>query len=102
MSAKGRLVRIVYAKNFTPKTKGANYVVELDKLNFPVSFTINNFGNTKSLGMTCAACYTRKIDVAGIVYRTDDAVYRNLRITALLTALLSLLWRNGLRKSGAQ
>jgi hypothetical protein len=37
----------------------------------PVGFTTNVGNNTTYLGMNCAACHTRQIDVAGISYRID-------------------------------
>lgn len=37
----------------------------------PVGFTTNTGNNTTYLGMTCAACHTRQIDVAGTSYRID-------------------------------
>jgi cytochrome c553 len=37
----------------------------------PVGFTTNIGNNTTYLGMTCAACHTRQIDVAGTSYRID-------------------------------
>jgi hypothetical protein len=37
----------------------------------PVGFTTNVSKNTAYLGMTCAACHTRQIDVAGTPYRID-------------------------------
>lgn len=37
----------------------------------PVGFTTNSGNNTTYLGMTCAACHTRQIDVAGTAYRID-------------------------------
>ena len=37
----------------------------------PVGFTTNTGKNTTYLGMTCAACHTRQIEVAGTSYRID-------------------------------
>ena len=37
----------------------------------PIGFTTNVGNNTTYLGMTCAACHTREIDVAGTSYRID-------------------------------
>src|SRR2546423_3073283 len=37
----------------------------------PIGFTTNAGNNTIYLGMTCAACHTRQIDVAGTSYRID-------------------------------
>lgn len=37
----------------------------------PVGFTTNVGNNTTYIGMTCAACHTRQIDVAGTSYRID-------------------------------
>lgn len=37
----------------------------------PVGFTTNDFGGTTAVGMTCAACHTREIDVNGTAYRID-------------------------------
>ncbi|MBL4646482.1 MAG: hypothetical protein JKY99_08505 [Rhizobiales bacterium] len=37
----------------------------------PVGFTTNNFQNIKAVGMSCAACHTRQIDVNGTPYRID-------------------------------
>jgi hypothetical protein len=37
----------------------------------PVGFTTNVGNNTTYLGMNCAACHTRQIDVAGTSYRID-------------------------------
>ena len=37
----------------------------------PVGFTTNNFGGIKAIGMSCAACHTRQIDVEGTAYRID-------------------------------
>ncbi|MCM3904681.1 MAG: di-heme-cytochrome C peroxidase, partial [Pyrinomonadaceae bacterium] len=41
------------------------------KNGLPVGFTTNSGNNTTYLGMTCAACHTRQIDVAGTSYRID-------------------------------
>lgn len=41
------------------------------KLGLPVGFTTNVGNNITYLGMTCAACHTRQIDVAGTSYRID-------------------------------
>lgn len=41
------------------------------KAGLPVGFTTNIGNNTTYLGMTCAACHTRQIDVAGTAYRID-------------------------------
>ena len=37
----------------------------------PVGFTTNGGGSDKSIGLTCAACHTRQIEVAGTPYRID-------------------------------
>jgi hypothetical protein len=37
----------------------------------PIGFTTNVGNNTTYLGMNCAACHTRQIDVAGTSYRID-------------------------------
>lgn len=37
----------------------------------PIGFTTNVGNNTTYLGMTCAACHTRQIEVAGASYRID-------------------------------
>ncbi|MFO1037824.1 MAG: di-heme-cytochrome C peroxidase [Geminicoccaceae bacterium] len=37
----------------------------------PVGFTTNGTGNSTMVGMTCAACHTRQIAVAGTNYRID-------------------------------
>jgi hypothetical protein len=37
----------------------------------PVGFTTNTGNNTTYVGMNCAACHTRQIDVAGTSYRID-------------------------------
>src|SRR6266852_1216757 len=37
----------------------------------PVGFTTNVGNNTTYIGMTCAACHTRQIEVAGTSYRID-------------------------------
>jgi hypothetical protein len=40
-------------------------------LGLPVGFTTNTGNKTTYIGMTCAACHTRQIDVAGKAYRID-------------------------------
>jgi len=37
----------------------------------PVGFTTNDYGGVTAVGMTCAACHTRQIDVNGTGYRID-------------------------------
>ena len=37
----------------------------------PVGFTTNSYGNVEAVGMTCAACHTRQIEVSGTAYRLD-------------------------------
>ena len=37
----------------------------------PVGFTTNGSGADMAVGMTCAACHTRQIDVSGTAYRID-------------------------------
>ncbi|MGH1417142.1 MAG: di-heme-cytochrome C peroxidase [Pelagimonas sp.] len=37
----------------------------------PVGFSTNDFGGTQAVGMTCAACHVREIDVNGTAYRID-------------------------------
>lgn len=37
----------------------------------PVGFTTNGTGSETAIGMTCAACHTREIDVSGTAYRVD-------------------------------
>jgi hypothetical protein len=37
----------------------------------PVGFTTSGSGAETALGMTCAACHTRQIDVGGVAYRVD-------------------------------
>ncbi len=37
----------------------------------PVGFTTNGSDNDKAVGMTCSACHTRQIEVAGTPYRID-------------------------------
>jgi len=37
----------------------------------PVGFTTNDFGGTTAVGMNCAACHTRQIDVDDTAYRID-------------------------------
>ncbi|MBG6146629.1 hypothetical protein IWQ51_004780 [Labrenzia sp. EL_142] len=37
----------------------------------PVGFTTNSFGDSTAVGMTCAACHTREIEVDGTAYRID-------------------------------
>jgi hypothetical protein len=37
----------------------------------PVGFTVNSGGNGQEIGMSCAACHTRQIEVAGTSYRID-------------------------------
>lgn len=38
----------------------------------PVGFTVTNYEPGKpSIGMTCSACHTRQIEVAGVAYRAD-------------------------------
>lgn len=37
----------------------------------PVGFTVSSGNGDESLGMTCSACHTRQIDVAGTAYRID-------------------------------
>ncbi len=37
----------------------------------PVGFTAANSGSGEVIGMTCAACHTRQIEVAGVAYRAD-------------------------------
>jgi hypothetical protein len=41
------------------------------KVGLPIGFTTNVSKSTAYLGMTCAACHTRQIDVAGTPYRID-------------------------------
>ena len=44
---------------------------ERDPADLPVGFTTNSFGGTEAIGMTCAACHVREIDVDGTAYRID-------------------------------
>lgn len=37
----------------------------------PVGFTTNGSGADQAVGMTCAACHTREINVSGTAYRVD-------------------------------
>jgi len=37
----------------------------------PVGFTVASGSNGETMGMTCAACHTRQIEVAGTFYRID-------------------------------
>jgi cytochrome c553 len=38
----------------------------------PVGFTVSSYGpGGPSIGMTCSACHTRQIEVAGVAYRAD-------------------------------
>lgn len=37
----------------------------------PVGFTVNGNGSTRAIGMTCAACHTRELEVEGVRYRID-------------------------------
>lgn len=37
----------------------------------PVGFNVGNLDGAESIGMTCAACHTRQIDVGGTAYRID-------------------------------
>ena len=37
----------------------------------PVGFTITSGGNGQEIGMSCSACHTRQIEVAGTSYRID-------------------------------
>ena len=41
------------------------------EVDLPVGFTTNDFGGVQAVGMTCAACHTRQIDVNGTAYRID-------------------------------
>lgn len=41
------------------------------KEGLPLGFTTNNGNQTTYVGLTCAACHTRQIDVAGTSYRID-------------------------------
>ena len=52
------LTRYGYLKN--PATPG-----------LPVGFTTNDFKGVTAIGMTCAACHTRQIEVDGTEYRLD-------------------------------
>lgn len=54
------LNRYGYLENETSDPKG-----------LPVGFTVANGQNGEVIGMTCAACHTRQIDVAGTAYRID-------------------------------
>lgn len=42
-----------------------------DYPDLPVGFTVNGAGEAASMGMTCAACHTRQIEVGGTAYRID-------------------------------
>ena len=37
----------------------------------PIGFSVASSSNGQSIGMTCAACHTRQIEVNGIAYRID-------------------------------
>jgi len=60
----------------------------------PVGFTTNTLKQTTYLGMTCAACHTRQIEVAGTAYRIDGGpamVDLQSFVADLDTAVLSVL-----------
>lgn len=64
------------------------------KQGFPVGFTTNTGDNTTYLGMTCAACHTRQIEVAGTSYRIDGGpAFTDLQnfFTDLNTAVATVL-----------
>jgi hypothetical protein len=42
-----------------------------DPPGLPIGFTVANGAGGETIGMTCAACHTRQIDVAGTAYRID-------------------------------
>lgn len=42
-----------------------------DASDLPVGFTTNGSGQDMAVGMTCAACHTRQIEVGGTPYRID-------------------------------
>ncbi len=44
---------------------------ESDPPGLPVGFTVAGGSNGETIGMTCAACHTRQIEVAGTFYRID-------------------------------
>lgn len=44
---------------------------ESDPPGLPVGFTVASGSNGQTIGMTCAACHTRQIEVAGTFYRID-------------------------------
>ena len=56
----GRLARYGYLRNY-----------EAPASDLPVGFTTNGPGNDKWVGMNCAACHTRQIDVGTVSYRID-------------------------------
>lgn len=42
-----------------------------DETDLPVGFTTNGTGANRAVGMTCAACHVRQIEVGGTPYRID-------------------------------
>lgn len=56
----GRLARYGYLRNYEAPTS-----------DLPVGFTTNGPDNDKWVGMNCAACHTRQIDVGKTSYRID-------------------------------
>jgi hypothetical protein len=56
----GRLARYGYLRNY-----------EAPASDLPVGFTTNGPANDKWIGMNCAACHTRQIDVGTVSYRID-------------------------------
>lgn len=46
-------------------------MADRDDPDLPVGFTTNGDGADMAIGMTCAACHTRQIDVGGTAYRID-------------------------------
>ena len=47
------------------------YLSNPDTPGIPVGFSVADFEGKPSIGMTCAACHTRQIDVDGTLYRID-------------------------------
>ena len=62
----------------TPFLGGAlsryGYLPNPDTAELPIGFTAARRGGTDYLGMTCAACHTREIEVDGQAYRVEGQV----------------------------
>lgn len=49
-----------------------NYLINSDSNDgLPIGFTVSEFQGQPTVGMTCAACHTREIEVVGTRYRVD-------------------------------